>query len=51
MDTPAITDSTFAQPVTLSEVLNLASWERQRSDDELRDFLARRETIIANTPE
>ena len=38
----------IAEPVTMSEVLQLASWERQRSDDELRTFIARRESTVAN---
>ncbi len=34
------------EPVTLSEVLQLATWDRPRSNDELRDFVSRRETRI-----
>lgn len=42
-------DSTNSQiePVTLSEVLQFASWDRPRSNDELRNFIATREAIIA----
>ena len=41
----------IVEPVTMSEVLELASWDRTRSDDELRNFIARRENIVANTQE
>lgn len=34
------------EPVTLSEVLQLATWDRPRTNDELRDFVSRRETMI-----
>lgn len=34
------------EPVTISEVLQLASWERPRTNEELRDFISRREAII-----
>jgi hypothetical protein len=34
------------EPVTLSEVLQLATWDRPRTNEELRDFLAHRESII-----
>ncbi|HEY8886751.1 MAG TPA: hypothetical protein VIM31_04625 [Candidatus Microsaccharimonas sp.] len=42
-------DSTSSQiePVTLSEVLELASWDRPRSNDELRNFISTREAIIS----
>ena len=34
------------EPVTISEVLNLASWDRPRSNDELRNFVSAREAIV-----
>lgn len=34
------------EPVTLSEVLELASWDRPRTNEELRDFISRRESTI-----
>jgi len=34
------------EPVTFSEVLQLATWDRPRANDELRDFVSRRESII-----
>jgi len=42
-------DSTSSQiePVTLSEVLELASWDRPRSNDELRNFISTREAILS----
>ena len=36
------------EPVTLSEVLAIASWDRPRSNQELRKFISRREAIIAD---
>jgi len=36
------------EPVTISEVLGLASWDRPRSNDELRNFISTREAIIRN---
>lgn len=34
------------EPVTISEVLNLASWDRPRTNEELRDFISHRESAI-----
>lgn len=34
------------EPVTLSEVLELATWDRPRSSEELRDFINRRELAV-----
>lgn len=34
------------EPVTISDLLSLASWDRPRSNDELRDFISQREAII-----
>jgi len=34
------------EPVTLSEVLQLATWDRPRTNEELRDFVSRRESIV-----
>lgn len=41
-------DSTNSQiePVTMSEVLEIASWDRPRSNDELRSFISTREAIV-----
>ena len=36
------------EPVTLSEVLAIASWDRPRSNQELRQFISKREAIIAD---
>jgi len=34
------------EPVTLSEVLELASWDRPRSNDELQNFISKREAVV-----
>lgn len=34
------------EPVTLSEVLQLATWDRPRTNDELRDFISQRESFV-----
>lgn len=34
------------EPVTMTEVLQLATWDRPRSSDELRDFISQRESIL-----
>ena len=34
------------EDVTKSEVLGLATWDRQRTDEELRHFLLSREVIV-----
>lgn len=41
-------DATNSQtePVTLSEILEIASWDRPRSNDELRNFISTREAIV-----
>jgi len=41
-------DSTTSQisPVTINEVLELASWDRPRSTDELHSFISTRESIV-----
>lgn len=36
------------EPVTLSEVLAIASWDRPRTNQELRQFISTREAIIAD---
>ncbi len=38
------TQSTI-EPVTISEVLQLASWDRPRTNEELRDFVSRRASM------
>lgn len=35
------------EPVTMSEVLEIATWDRPRSNEELRNFISRRESVIA----
>jgi hypothetical protein len=34
------------EPVTMSEVLQLATWDRPRTNDELRDFVSRRSSLL-----
>ena len=34
------------EPVTISDVLQLATWDRPRTNEELRDFISPREAII-----
>ncbi len=34
------------EPVTISEVLALTSWDRPRSTEELRDFISKRESLV-----
>lgn len=34
------------EPVTISELLQLASWDRPRTTEELRDFRSRREAVL-----
>lgn len=34
------------EPVTMSEVLELATWDRPRTNEELRDFVSQREFIV-----
>jgi len=38
--------SSKVEPVTMSEVLELATWDRPRSNDELRNFISTREAIV-----
>lgn len=41
------TTNSQIEPVTMSEVLELATWDRQRSTDELLSFIERREAVIS----
>lgn len=34
------------EPVTISEVLALTTWDRPRTNEELRDFISQRESAI-----
>lgn len=40
METELISSNTI-EDVNMSEILGLASWDRRRSDDEIKDFLNR----------
>lgn len=37
----------IVEPVTMSEVLQLASWDRPRSNEELNNFISEREAAVA----
>jgi len=37
---------TNVEKVTMSEVLELATWDRPRTDEELRSFVSNRESIL-----
>lgn len=39
--------SSQVEPVTMSEVLELATWDRPRSSEELLSFIALRESAIS----
>lgn len=41
------TNSSQIEPVSISEVLNLASWDRPRSSEELKNFISLREAVIS----
>jgi hypothetical protein len=43
------TTSSQIEPVTMSEVLEIASWDRPRSNQELRSFISTREAIISGS--
>lgn len=34
------------EPVTMSEVLNLATWDKPRTNEDLRDFISKRSSIV-----
>jgi hypothetical protein len=36
----------IVEPVTLSEVLELATWDKPRSNEDLRDFVSKRSSLI-----
>jgi hypothetical protein len=40
------TTQAIVEPVTMTEVLSLATWDRPRSSDELKDFITRREATL-----
>lgn len=37
----------IVEPVTMSEVLELATWDRPRTSEELQSFISRREAAIS----
>jgi len=40
------TNQAIIEPVTISEVLQLATWDRPRTSEELRDFVSRRTSML-----
>jgi len=44
-------DDNGIQPVTKSDILELTSWDRTRSTDELLGFIARREFALSEKQE
>lgn len=40
------TTQATVEPVTFNEVLQLATWDRPRTNDELRDFVSRRSSLL-----
>jgi hypothetical protein len=34
------------EPVTMSEVLELATWDKPRSNEDLRDFVSKRSSLL-----
>jgi hypothetical protein len=38
--------SVNVEPVTMSEVLELATWDRPRTNEELRNFISSRESAL-----
>ena len=39
---------TNVESVTMSDILNLSSWDRPRTNDELKNFISRREAAISD---
>jgi len=38
-------NQSIVEPVTMSEVLNLATWDKPRTSEDLRDFISKRSSI------
>ena len=38
-------NQSIVEPVTMSEVLNLATWDKPRTTEDLRDFISKRSSI------
>lgn len=45
------TDEGNVEAVTMTDILQLSSWDRPRSSDELINFISRRESAITDTDE
>ncbi len=40
-------DSNMIEPVTKTDILQLFSWDRERTNDELKGFISRRESALS----
>ncbi len=40
-------DSNMVEPVTKTDILQLFSWDRERTNDELKGFISRRASAIS----
>ena len=47
METELISSNAI-EDVSISEILGLASWDQPRTDEQIRDFISRREAEIAD---
>lgn len=47
METELIS-SNMIENVSMSEILGLASWDRPRSDEQIRNFISRREAEVSD---
>lgn len=45
------TQENTVEPVTISDILELATWNRQRTNEELRAFVTRRQTALLDNTE
>lgn len=44
-------DSSIGQPVSISDILGLATWNRERSSAELQDFISRKHAALPDDTE
>jgi hypothetical protein len=44
-------DTAAVEQVTISDILELATWQRERSSDELKSFIARHEENVSDYTE
>ena len=41
-------DSSIVEPVTKTDILQLFSWDRERTSDELKGFISRHEAALSS---